>query len=149
MLSRRFAPVFMLILWCLWVSICLMLLFEGIFCMSHSFLSYIVFACQPFLIHLLVFAHLVRPCSSKLSSVVEYIMFVVGGFLNSLLPTDSIPLNFDHLLWIRDLDSIECLDTCIDQWQVLSPSTILGIHQCPLIDGFFQVFNLNTSIHTC
>ena len=70
------------------------------------------------------------------------------GCLNSLLPADSIPSTLYHLLWNRDLDSIECLDTYSHQWQVLFPSIVLGIHQCSLIDGLSQVLDLNTSIHT-
>ena len=31
----------------------------------------------------------------------------------------------------------------------LAIDSFLGIHQCPLIDGFSKVFDLNTSIHTC
>ena len=105
-----------------------MLLFEGSFSMSRPFLSYLVFACRSFPIQLLVRAHLVRPSSSKLSSVAEYLILVYGGFLNALLPMDSIPSNSNHLFWNRSLESIELLGTCSNQWRVLSPSNILGIH---------------------
>ena len=93
-------------------------------------------------------------CTSCLSSstlyiIAEYPVLVDGGFLNALLPANSIPSTSNHLFWNKSLESIECLETCNHQWQVISPSTVLEIHQCPLIDGFFQVFELNTSIHTC
>ena len=74
--------------------------------MSHPFLSYLEFACQPFPIQLLVRAHLVCLISSILSSIAEYLMLVDEGFPNSLLPTDSIPFNSDHLFWNRSLESI-------------------------------------------
>ena len=126
-----------------------MLVFKGNFILSRPLFSYLVFACRPFSIQLLVCAHLVHSSSSKLSSVVMYLMLLDGGFLNYLLPSDSIPSNSDHLFWSMALESIEFLETCIHQCQVLSPSTVLGIHQCPLIDGLSQGFDLNTSIHTC
>ena len=117
--------------------------------MSRSFLSYLVSIGQPFLIYLLlVRANLAHASSSKLSSVVVYLVLVDGGCLNALLTADSIPSNSYNLLWNRDLDSIGCLETCSHQWQVLSPSADLGKHECPLIDGLSQVFDLNTTIHT-
>ena len=76
-------------------------------------------------------------------------LFLDRGYLNALLLVDSIPSTSNHLLWNRIVESFEFLETYSHQWYVLSPSTVLGIHKCPLIDGFFQVFYLNTSIHTC
>ena len=64
-----------------------------------------------------------------------------GGCLNSLLPVDFIPSNSDHLLWDWNLESSVAGSLTINSF--------LGIHQCPLIDGPFQVFDLNTFIHTC
>ena len=86
---------------------------------------------------------------STLYNFIEYLMLYDGGFLNSLLLADSILSTSDNLLWDRILESLECLQTYIHQRYILLPSTVLGIHQCPLIDGLFQVFDLNTSIHTC
>ena len=118
--------------------------------MSGKFLSYLSSTCQLFSIHLLlVRAHLICHISSQLSSVVVYLVLVDGGCLNSLLLVDSIPSTLDRLFQNRDLDSIEFLDTFSHQWKVFFPLTYLGIHQCPMIDGFFQVFDLNTSIRTC
>ena len=87
--------------------------------------------------------------SSTLYIIVEYLMLVDGGFLNSLLPMNSIPSTSDHLFWNSILESFEYLETYSHQCQVISPSTVLRIHQCPLIDGFLQVFYLSTYIHTC
>ena len=82
-------------------------------------------------------------CSSPstLYNVAEYLMLVYRVCLNSLLTMDSIPSTSYHLLWIWSLESIECLETCSHQWQVISPLIFLGIHQCPLIDGFFKCSN--------
>ena len=110
------------------VTIFLMLLFEGIFSPSHPFLSYLVFACRPFPIQLLVHAHIVCSSSSKLSSIAEFLVLVYGGCPNALLLVDSIPSNSKNLFWNMDLESIECLKTCSHQWKVLSPSKNLGIH---------------------
>ena len=126
-----------------------MLLFKGIFILSRTLINYCFFACRPFSIQLLVCAHPVCLSSSKLSSVAEYLVLVYGGCLNSLLPSDFIPLTSDNLFLDRSIESFEFLETYNNQWQVLLPSIVLGIHQCPLIDGLFQVFDLNTFIHTC
>ena len=98
---------------------------------------------------ILVRAHLVHSSSSTLSSVVEYLVLVDGGFPKSLLQTDSIPSTSDHLFWNRSLESIQCLENFNHHCQVLSSLTVLGIHQCPLIDGLSDVFELNTYIHIC
>ena len=79
--------------------------------LSRPFLNYLDFACWSFSVQLLVHAHLVRLSSSTLSSVVEYLVLVDGGFLNALLPVDSSPSTSDHLSWNRDLESIDFLET--------------------------------------
>ena len=83
-----------------------MLLFEGSRSLIQPFLSYLVLACRPFPIQLLFDAHLSHLISSKLSSVAEYLVLVDGGFLNALIPVDSIPSTSDHLFWNRSLESI-------------------------------------------
>ena len=54
--------------------------------------------------------------SSTLYSIIEYLVLVDGGFLNSLPPADSIPSTLDHLFWNRSLEPFECLQTYIHQW---------------------------------
>ena len=87
---------------------------------------------------------------STLYIFVEYLVLDDVGCLNSLLLADFIPLTSDHLLWDRNLESFWV------PWD-LQPSvagfiaidSFLGIHQCPLINGFSQLFDLKTFIHTC
>ena len=98
-----------------------MLLFEVSWSLICPFLSGLDFACLPFLIHLLVRAHLVHLSSYKLSSVVEYLMLVDGGWLNALLPADSFPSTSYHLFWNRSLESIWPSDL---QLSVVGPLTI-------------------------
>ena len=74
--------------------------------MSQPFLSYIDFAWLPFLVQLLVHAHIVHSSSSTLPSLADYLVLVDEGCLNSLLPVYSIPSTLDHLFWNRILDSI-------------------------------------------
>ena len=74
LLCHRVVQVSILIPWFLWVFICHMLLFKESFSLSWPFLSYLVFECWPFLIQLLVHAHLALLISSKLSSVVVYLV---------------------------------------------------------------------------
>ena len=126
-----------------------MLLIEGRFILSWPFLSYIVFACTPLPIQLLVRAHLVHPSYSKSSSVSKYLVLVYERCINSLLLADSIPSNSDHLFWNKSMEFIKCLETWSHQWKILFWLLVLGIHHCPMVDGFFQVFDLNTYIHTC
>ena len=57
-------------------------------------------------IQLLVHAHLVHLSSSTLSGVNEYLVLVDGGYLNALLPADSITSNSYLLLWNRSVESI-------------------------------------------
>ena len=54
--------------------------------------------------------------SSTLYNVVEYLMFVDGGCLSSLLLVDSIPSTSDHLFWNRSLESFDFLETYSHQW---------------------------------
>ena len=54
----------------------IMLLLKERFILSRPFLSYIVFACMPLPLQLLVRAHLVHPSYSKSSSVSKYLMLV-------------------------------------------------------------------------
>ena len=83
-----------------------MLLFEGSFSLSQKFLIYLFFACHPFLIQLIIRAHIVHLSSFKSFIIVEYLMLVDGGFHNSLLQVDSIPSTSYHFLWNRILESI-------------------------------------------
>ena len=120
------------------------------FILSRSFLSYLVFACWPFPIQQLVHAHLVRLIYSKLSSIVEYLVLIDGGFLNALLPADFIPSNLDHLFWDWNLESfLSALRLAVISGRFSCYRQILGIHQCFLINGFSQVFDLKKFIHTC
>ena len=83
---------------------------------------------------------------STLYNFAKYLMLDDGGCLNSILLVDFIPLNSDHLFWDRNLESFWV------PWDLqslvagsLAIDSFLGIHQCPLIDGSFQVFDLNTT----
>ena len=72
-----------------------------------------------------------------------------GGCLNALLPADFIPSTSDHLFWDRNLESfLSALRLAVISGRFSRHRQFLGIHQCPLINGSFQVFNLNTFIHT-
>ena len=87
---------------------------------------------------------------STLYNFVEYLMFDDGGCLNSLLPVDFIPSTLDHLFWDWNLESfLSAFRLAIISGRFSRHWQFLGIHQCSLIDGFSQVFNLNTFIHTC
>ena len=86
---------------------------------------------------------------STLYSFAEYLMLDDGGCLNALLPLDFIPSTSDHLLWDWNLESFWVpWDLQSSVAGSLAIDIFLGIHQCPLIDGSSQVFNLNTFIHT-
>ena len=126
-----------------------MLLFKGSWSLSWPFLSYLDFACRPFLVQLLVHAPYDRflPHYTALLSTSCWMM---GGCLNSLLPVNFIPSTLDHLFWDWNLDSFWVpWDLQSSMVGSLAIDISLGIHQCPLIDGLFQVFDLNTSTHTC
>ena len=97
----------------------IMLLIEGRFILSRPFLSYIVFACTPLPIQLLVRAHLVHPSYSKSSSVSKYLVLVYERCINSLLLADSIPSNSDHLFWNKSMEFIKCLETWSHQSKIL------------------------------
>jgi len=127
----------------------IMLLLKERFILSRPFLSYIVFACMPLPLQLLVRAHLVHRNYSKSSSVSKYLVLVYERCINSLLLADSIPSNSDHLFWNKSMEFIECLETWSHQWKILFSLLVLRIHQCPMVDRFFHVFDLNTYIHTC
>ena len=87
---------------------------------------------------------------STLYNFTKYLMLDDGGCLNSLLPADFIPSTSDHLFWDRNLESFWVpWDLQSSVVGSLAIDSFLGIHQCPLIDGSFQVFDLNTFIHTC
>ena len=80
---------------------------------------------------------------STLYSFAEYLMLDDEGCINALLLVDFIPSTLYHLFWDMNLESFfECLETCSHQWWVLSPSIVLGIHQCPLIDRSSQCSTL-------
>ena len=87
---------------------------------------------------------------STLDSFAEYLVLDDGGCLNSILPVDFIPLTSDHLFWDWNLESFWVpWDLQSSVAGSLAIESFLGIHQCPLIDGSSQVFNLNKFIHTC
>jgi len=87
---------------------------------------------------------------STLYSFAKYLMLDDGGFLNALLPVDFIPSNSDHLFRDWNLDSfLSALRLVVISGRFSRHRQFLGIHQCPLIDGSYQVFDLNTFIHTC
>ena len=87
---------------------------------------------------------------STLYSFDEYVMLDDGGCLNALLPVDFIPSTSDHLFWDWSLESFWVpWDLQSSVAGSLAIDSFLGIHQCPLIDGSSQVFDLNTFIHTC
>ena len=151
LLCRRDVPVYIYRVYAAFIQspYAVMLLFEGIWSLSRPFLSYLDFACQPFLVQLLVRASYdqVLPHYTALLSTSCWMM---GEFLNSLLPVDFIPLTSDHLLWDWNLESFWVpWDLQSSVVGSLAIDSFLGIHQCPLIDGSSQVFNLNTFIHTC
>ena len=82
--------------------------------------------------------------------LVEYLVLDDGGCPNALLPADFIPLTLDHLFWDWSLESfLSALGLAVISGRFSRYRQYLGIHQCPLIDGSFQVFDLNTFIHTC
>ena len=126
-----------------------MLLLERSWNLSRPFLNYLEFACRPFLVQVTGSCTL-WSSPSTLSSFVEYLMLDDGGCLNALLPVDFIPLTLDHLFWDWNLDScLSALRLAVISGRFSRHRQFLGLHQCPLIDGFSQVFDLNTFIHTC
>ena len=87
---------------------------------------------------------------STLYIFAEYLVLDDGGCLNSLIPVDFIPSNSNHLFWDRNLESFSSsLRLAVINGRFSHHRYFLGIHQCPLINGFYQVFDLNTFIHTC
>ena len=87
---------------------------------------------------------------STLYNLAEYLMLDDGECLNALLPADFIPSTSDHLFWDWNLESFfSALRLAVISGRFSHHRQSLGIYQCPLIDGFSQVFDLNTFIHTC
>ena len=87
---------------------------------------------------------------STLYIFAEYLMLDDGGCLNALLPADFIPSTSYQLFWDRNLESfLSALRLAVISGRFSRHQQSLGIHQCPLIDGSSQVFDLNTFIHTC
>ena len=87
---------------------------------------------------------------STLYSFVEYPVLDDGGCLNALLLVDFIPSTLDHLFWDWNLESFfSALRLAVINGRFSRHRQFLGIHQCPLIDGSSQVFDLNKFIHTC
>ena len=125
-----------------------MLLFEGSWNLSQPFLSYLDFACRPFPVQLLVRApdDQVLPHYTTLLSTSCWMM---GDFLNALLLADFIPSISNHLFWDWNLESfLSALRLAVISGRFSHHRRYLGIHQCPLIDGSSQVFDLNTPIRT-
>ena len=86
---------------------------------------------------------------STLYSFVEYLVLDDGGCLNALLPMDFIPSNSDHLFWDWSIESF------LVPWDLqssvagsLAINNFLGIHQCPLIDGFSLKYSTSTHLFT-
>ena len=86
---------------------------------------------------------------STLYNFAEYLMLDDEGYLNSLLQVNFIPSTSHHLFWDRNLEScLSSLRLAVISGRFSSHRQSLGVHQCPLINGSSQVFNLNTFIHT-
>ena len=88
--------------------------------------------------------------SFHIISLAKYLVLDNDGCINALLPADFIPSTSDHLFWDRNLESfLSALRLAVISGRFSRHRQFLGIHQCPVIDGFSQVFDLNTFIHTC
>ena len=125
-----------------------MLLFEGSWNLSWPFLSYLDFVCRPFLVQLLFRAHYGRVLPHYTALLSTSCWMMGDALMASFQRISSHRLQIIYS-GIGFWSYFECLETCSHHWQDPLPSTVLGIHQCPLIDGFSQVFDLNTFIHTC
>jgi hypothetical protein len=81
-------------------------------------------------------------------AIALYLMMNDERFLNSLFSVNLFPSNSTHLLWKRNLESYEYLESCSHQWQALFPSTV-GNNSMSLDHWILQVFDTDSSIHTC
>ena len=126
-----------------------MLLFEGSWNLSQPFLSYLDLACQPFLVQLLIRAPYDRVLSHY-TDLLSTSCWMMGDALTPSLLVDFIPSNSDHLFWDWNLESfLSALRLVVISGRFSHHWQFLGIHQCPPIDGSYQVFDLNTYVHTC
>jgi hypothetical protein len=70
-----------------------------------------------------------------------------GGCLNTFLPMDLFLSNSTHIAQGQGYRVIFG-NLLLHQWKVPLLLT-MGTHQCPLVDKFYQVFDINSFIHTC
>ena len=124
-----------------------MLLFEGSWNLSRPFLSYLDFACRPFPVQLLVCAPYDRvlPHHTALLSTSCWMM-------GDALCPPSIgfhPIDFrSFTLGLESRVILSALRLAVISGRFSFHRQYLGIHQCPLIDGSSQVFDLKKFIHT-